>query len=354
MQLQQSLYQALELYIEFIHRQRPQGRVEAPGTSNGMYHQDIHHALALGQRPAQSGEVVGHEVVVGPPGLLIVEVRGVVALARTAHGVEGEMGVEQVHSQEVEPVAHPLSPGEGEVLPRAAIGLAQGPPAPQLTSGGVQLLHRGWLSHVAPQLVNPRNVLVFVVGHSRADPLHLGAECILTHVVPGEGQAMLLAPPVHLLGKGLDETLGECVPEIVACLGRSGSVEEEVRQLAEEIIALLLPEVALQADGPGHEGLVRPGQDAVVVGGLIGKDAGYSPAELLTHLLAVALVGGLDESPHRLGVQEVNVAVVIEPGLAQRRNEGVELHQPLVTPIEFLRLLGADGLEVRKLSVPGC
>ena len=85
-----------------------------------------------GQGQREPREVLGHHVVRVPPRLVIGERLRMVAFSGTADGDVGEVLVERVDAQHVEPVADPLHVLEPQVPAAGAVGFAERPLAAQL------------------------------------------------------------------------------------------------------------------------------------------------------------------------------------------------------------------------------
>ncbi len=299
-----------------------------------MDHEDVAHLLARRERRVQAREVVFHLPVMRPPGRLLADGAGEVALGLALHRVPIEMRAAQVDPEGHLPVAERLVPGEGEIPAAAAVGLGQPPLAAELPRGGTDLLGRVVDAPALGQHVQPRRLHVLVEPHARRGGRDLLREAVLFEDVAGVEQPVAVAPFADLLRVGGHEEMVEAVVEVVARGPDALAFEVvgEFRQVGQQVVAVALSEDFRQRAGPGKRaaraGFGQNGFDeAVSAVGLVAEDAGDELSERAAALAAIGLVRHADELAHRLGVEHVNVGVAVVPTvrLGDLRLEGDDL-----------------------------
>ena len=201
--------------------------LERPHALDGMDDQQVADLPPAAHQHVHAGEVVLHLRVRLPPGRLVEDGRGVVALGLAFHGVPRQVLAAQVDAQRRLPVAHGLVPGEGEVPARAAVGLRQPPSPAELPGGRADLLGRVVLAVVLGEQVHARGLHVLVEPQARADDVGLAGERLLAQHVAGEGQIMLAAPLADLPREGLDEQMRDAVEVVPPGLADGLSVHVE-------------------------------------------------------------------------------------------------------------------------------
>jgi hypothetical protein len=287
-------------------------------------HQDVAHLLALGHDQVDAGEVVLDLGVFAPPGRLVEDAGGIVALGLALHGVPGEVLAADIDAEGGLPVAEGLVSGEGKVPAGAAVGLGQAPFAPELVGGGADLLGGVVDAPVLGEQVHAGGLHVFVEAQATAHLVGLAAEGVLLQEMPRVEHAVALAPFADLPAKRIDEHGGDAVVVVIPRRRDAARlpVVEQLRQARQQVVAVALRKRLRQGARPGRGKPVFPGGHAHLgVRRLVGEDPRDHPAERRADMAAVRLMGDLDERAHGLAVHGVQVGLAVVP--ARRR---IKLH----------------------------
>ena len=94
-----------------------------PQRGNGMKYQNMPYHLPRGDTCGQAGKICFHQMVVLPPGCLVVKHRRIIPFPASCDGILGQMLAPSGHSHYKLPVSQPLLTLEGELPPRTAISL---------------------------------------------------------------------------------------------------------------------------------------------------------------------------------------------------------------------------------------
>ena len=256
---------------------------------------------------------------------------GVVSLGLAFHGVQGKMLASQVDSHGRLPVSDRLVPGQGEVPPGAAVGLAEPPLLSELACRRGYLLGRVDLTSPLAQDVDSRRLHVLVEPHGATHIGGLVAEPILVEHVPGVDHVVPLAPLADLASEGVDEQGGDAVVVVVSGRGDALAVhvEEQFRQVAHDAVAVPFLERLGQLAGPrcadAGTGELRVVEDAAVVR-LVGEDPGDDLAEVFAESFSIGLVCDADEFFDGLAAERVEVGVPVVPTVARRRLDAKDQH----------------------------
>ena len=179
--------------------------VETPRALNRVDDQHIADGLPLGQHEAEPAEVVLDKTVVRPPGTVVDDTGGVVALGAAGEAVVSEVLAAEVDPRRVLPVALELVSLQRPVPTCAAVEFAQDALAAELVGDGAALLGGDQLPSLVGEQVDAGPLHILVVGHAGAGGLGLDTQASLQKVVAGERDAVLVAPVVAALAEVLDE-----------------------------------------------------------------------------------------------------------------------------------------------------
>ena len=291
-----------------------------PHALDRMDDEEVAHFLAGRERRVQPREVILQLRPMRPPGRLLADRTGEVALGLSQHRVPVEVRAAQVDPEGHLPVAERLEPGEGEVPAGAAVGLGQAPLPAELPRGGADLLGGVVDAAALGQHVNPRRLHVFVEPHAGRRGRDLLREAVLFENVPGVLQPVASAPLADLLRIRSHEKVADAVVEVVARGPDALAFEVvgELRQVRQQVVAVALPEDFRQRAGPGQRtgsaGLCADGWDeALSAVRLVAEDARDEFSERPAAFAAIGFVRHADELSHRGGVERVNVGIAVVP-----------------------------------------
>ncbi len=287
-----------------------------------MDYKHLRHTVAASQRVRYSCRIVGDDVIVPPPRLLVADRRRIVAFPLAAHGVQRQVRIDQVDTVHEVPVDNPLPAGKAEVVPGAAVELAERALLTELVCDAGDLPRGDHVVNIPTEVIHSRPTHVLVVRHRCTDPAHLPEEIVFEHVVAGELEIVLAAPPAVWLAERLDEQLGRRPPEVVTNKLAVLHLLEERDRLVEDVVIPALAELLGEIARPRYRYLRI---DMVLcdpehVRWLIGEDAGNRLiyAEMFAYQLGVWLERHVEERLHRLRIHQVRIRGVIEPRVAQR------------------------------------
>ncbi len=258
-----------------------------PGGRRRLDEQDVVDLLSCRHRDRQPREVRGRLVVGVPPGLVVRERLRMIALACAAQRHVGQVLVQRVDPEHVEPVADALHVLEAEIPPAGAVGFRQRAGPAELVGDARHFLDR---AHVAELGVHVLLVLI----HQRVDarPLLPGRHRhvvrdghrvgpLVLPVVARELDPVLLAVGIVRTRPALDELLEEELVVIVPHLLPVAERLAQSREVRHEAVAPARLEALREAVGPRE-----PARGSQMW--LVGEDAGDALAELAADL---ALVG---------------------------------------------------------------
>ena len=279
-----------------------------------MNHKDLPPDLAGGFAGGQSGEVVLHGAVVFPPGVLVVEHRGIIPLATAGDGVFHQVLAAPRNAHDELPVAQPLLALEIELPAGATVGFGNHhlPPVLMRRAGG--LLDSQVFPGLLSQQIDARGVEVSILGHGRATDPYVVTQVVFIEHVSRQPQAVGLAPVVHVLQAPLAEQFRQRSPEVVPQPGAALHVEEQAKQPPGGVVPPALPELFRQVACPRQP---RPPRrecaEEIVEVGLVGEEA----LDLLVDIIAkegfIALVGQLNKTLHGLDAQTVGGHMTVVP-----------------------------------------
>ncbi len=224
----------------------------APRALDRVDYEHLRHTFAAGQRVRYPRRVVGDDVIVAPPRLLVADRRRIVAFPLAAHGVQRQVRIDQVDAVHEVPVDNPLPAGKAEIVPGAAVELAERALFAELVCDAGDLSRGDHVVNIPTEVIHSRPAHVLVMRHRRTDPAHLPEEVVFEHVVAGELEVMLAAPPSVRLAERLDEQLSRRPPEVVANKLAVLHLLEERDRLVEDVVIPALAELLSEITRPRH------------------------------------------------------------------------------------------------------
>ena len=184
--------------------------VRAVGDPAGFHRVDYADAdprFPAGHQGVHPGKVILDERVFPPPGALVPDGGGIVALGFPVHGAPVQVRHAHGHTQGGLPVALQLVSLEVEVPVRHPVQLAGHAGASLLVRGGSRLLHGQELTPVA-QHVHPGQREGAIGAHTLTHGAGLGFQGSLFHHMAGHQDAVLPAPVADLVAEGGYKPLG--------------------------------------------------------------------------------------------------------------------------------------------------
>ena len=252
------------------------------------------------------------------PGRLIADRGGIIALGGAAHGVPAQMRHAHSHAQRRLPVALQLVAAEVEIPVGHAVQLAGHARIAELMHRGGRLLGSGELAVVA-QHVDAGQLEAAVGAHGLAQGGGLRFERRLLHHVAGQHDAVFAAPAAHGVRKGGGEALGDVIVIVIARDGdfALGQLPDQLGQLVQQILAIrgLIGLAQVVREGQRHVLLLIGEAQRLLAGELrlVGEYGGHGLAEALAQRFLIALVGRGDKLLDRLGVERIQIRLVVIP-----------------------------------------
>ena len=279
-----------------------------------MQQQDLAADLTGLDRRGKPGKIVFHPVIVFPPGVLVVEYRGIVPLAAAPDRVEGHVLAAAGDTVDELPITQPFLALEIKFPAGAAIGLGNG------VFSAILMGHAGALPdcQVFPALlsqqVDARTVQIPVLGHSCAADPDVVAQIVFIQNVTGNFHPILLTEIIHGLHEAFGEKLRDSSPVVVADLPALGTLKKQVGQHGDGVISPAGRKLRPKGIRPGQPG-PSGGKEAVEITaiGLIGEKALQGLPKMGSEPLLIAVVGHFQEFFHRLRVQAVRWGKPIVP-----------------------------------------
>ena len=292
-----------------------------------MHDQGVDLDLTLGQKHTDAAHGIVEDLVVGPPGLLAVHSRRIVALTDTAERVALQMLAHEVDTPHHHPLVVALQLIVTHVVAAESEGLGQHLLLAGLSGGGAELGHGEAMEDGTAEPVHTGDGEVLVVRHASAVGGQLGVEGLLQHHVTREAQVVSHAPVVDLLHEILGEQLGDQLPEAHTGGLVVAASHEQLDQMIVDGLAVSLLILGGEDEAPrntvtGDLGLV--GEEAVEAGAVLGVVGLVDLIDEVSDHLAV-------EGVHVEGVDVVVEAVVLEAaddvvarGILQIGGEGAD------------------------------
>ena len=282
----------------------------------GVHDQGVDLDLTLGKKHTDAAHGVVEHLVVGPPGLLAVHGRGIVALTDAAERIALQVLAHEVDTAHHHPFVVTLQLVVTHVVTAESEGLGQHLLLAGLCGGGAKLCHGEAGEDGTAEPVHAGNGEIFIVRHTSAVGGQLGVEGLLQHHVTRETEIMSYAPVVDLLHEVPREQLGHQLPE-----AHTGNliVPASYEQLDEVIV-----------DGLAISLLVLCGEDEAprntVTGdlGLVGEEA----VEIRAVFGVVRLVDLIDKVGDHFPIQGVHIEgvdVVVEAVVLKATDDVVAL-----------------------------
>ena len=253
----------------------------------GMNDQRICVFFAQRQHVAEIVEVVVELLHLILPRQMLGIVCGIVALSLTADGVCIQMLAHDVDTADILQLCDALQLGGRNVPTAAAEHFGQRLLFAKLCAGRTKLLGRNVIGQTASEIVNTRNVFVFIERHDTADTHHLSCKGGFLNGVTGQTASVFLTPVIDRLDPMVDEQLVAKLPVVITEFLVAIEVDKQRREIIEDIVAVSRFKFC------GH--LVAPDRTPAVILRLIGKEAGHCVTEIVGIAALLVFVMGFNK-----------------------------------------------------------
>ena len=283
-----------------------------------MHNAHMNIARAAGQGGVHARKVVLDVGIFLIPRRLIADRGGIIALGGAAHGVPAQMRHAHGHAQRRLPVTLQLMAAEVEIPVGHAVQLAGHARIAELMHRGGRLLGGGELAMVA-QHIDAGQLEAAVGTHGLAQSGGLRFERRLLHHVAGQHDAVFAAPAAHGVREGGGKALGDVIVIVIARDGDPAlrQLPDQLGQFVQQILAIrgLIGFAQVVREGQRHVLLFAREAQRLLAGELrlVGEDGGHGLAEALAQRFLIALVGRGDELLDRLGVERIQIRLVVIP-----------------------------------------
>ena len=228
---------------------------------------------------------------------------GIVALSLTADRICIQMLAHDVDAADILQLRNALQLGRCDVPAAAAEHFGQRLLLAQLCTCRAELLGCYVIGQTASEVVDARDVLVFVERHDAADAHHLSRKRGFLNGVTGQAAAVFLAPVVDRLDPMVDEQLVAELPVVVAEFLVAVEVDEQRGEIIKHVIAVCRLEFR------GH--LVAPDRAPAVILRLIGEKAGHRMTEIVgIAALFVFVMRFCKELCGDLGIERIDIRFI--------------------------------------------
>lgn len=320
--IKQPFCQGLESFIQLLPKLarlgfRPHMQ---PVALNRMDDADSYKGAAPCQGGIQPCEMILDIGIFPVPGRLIGNGGWIVPLGFAFHGDPGQMRHPYSDAKSGLPVALVLVAPEVEIPVGHAIKLTEVALTACLAGSGLGLLGGSVFPTVAEH-VYAGQLEAPVGAHGFSQHVGLAAEGWFLHHMAGEHDIVGLAPCADLVCEGFCKPFGQMVVIVIPDRG-----DLSVRELPDHFGQAADQRVAI-GFGKGFLQVVRPGEDHVafitwkcqhLLFGklrLVGEDGRNSPTEFRLKALGVRFMGHVQKTLYGLGVQGIQIGLIIEPGI---------------------------------------
>ena len=240
-----------------------------------------------GEHVAEVVEVVVELLHLFLPRQMLGVVRRIVALSLSADGVCIQVLAHDVDTADILQFSNALQLGRCDVPAAAAEHFGKRLLLAKLCAGRTELLGRNIGTETASEIVDARNVFVFIERHDTADAHHLSCERGFLDSVTGQTAAVFLTPVIDRLDPVIDKQLVAELPVIVAEFLITVKVDEQCREIVKYVIAVCRLKLCRH--------LVAPDGTPAVILRLVGEEAGHCVTEVIGISALLVFVMGFDQ-----------------------------------------------------------